>query len=186
MDPENDIVVRLADGGDACYAKIIAEETEASAIKRGTGISKRTPECIVEKMEQGKAIIALTTSGEWVGFSYIESWNNGEFVSNSGLIVNPAYRNQGVANAIKNEVFRLSRTKYPGAKIFSITTGLAIMKINSRLGFEPVTYGEITKDTSFWEGCKSCVNYKILQDKKCKNCLCTAMMFTPEELKNEA
>ncbi len=181
MDPEDDIIVRVANVSDAHYAKMISEETEASAIKRGTGISKRTPESIIQKMEQGKAVIAITASGQWVGFSYFEVWGNGEFVSNSGLIVNPTYRNQGVAAKIKNKVFQLARTSYPEAKIFSITTGLAIMKMNARLGFETVTYNEIAKDKAFWEGCRSCVNYSILQGKQCTNCLCTAMLFSPEE-----
>ncbi|MFT3827529.1 MAG: GNAT family N-acetyltransferase [Chitinophagaceae bacterium] len=176
MDPD-DIIVRIADSNDAHYARTITDEMEDSAIKRGTGISKRSPESIIQKMEQGKAVIALTRDGEWVGFSYIEVWSNGEFVSNSGLIVNPAYRNRGVAAAIKEQIFLLSREKYPGAKIFSITTGLAIMKMNARLGFETVTYSELTKEKTFWEGCKSCVNYNILQDKHCTNCLCTAMLY---------
>jgi N-acetylglutamate synthase-like GNAT family acetyltransferase len=131
-------------------------------------------------MEKDNAVIAVTTSGEWVGFSYIEVWSNGKFVSNSGLVVNPAWREKGVALAIKEKIFNLSRQKYPSAKIFSITTGMAIMKLNSRLGFEPVIYEALTHDEKFWAGCRSCVNYHILQSKGCKNCLCTAMLFDPE------
>ena len=179
MEQNQNIIVRIANSGDVHYAETITNEMESSARIRGTGISKRTPEYIREKMEQGNAVIAITASGEWVGFSYLEVWSNGEFVSNSGLIVSPAWREKGVASFIKEKIFMLSRHKYPNAKIFSITTGMAIMKLNSRLGFEPVIYDALTHDEKFWAGCKSCVNYGILQSKGCKNCLCTAMLFDP-------
>jgi N-acetylglutamate synthase-like GNAT family acetyltransferase len=173
-------IIRIANNEDEKYAECIVNEMESSAKIRGTGISKRSPGYICEKMLHGNAVIALTKDGKWVGFSYIEVWSNGEFVSNSGLIVNPAWREKGVATAIKERIFQLSRQKYPKAKIFSITTGMAIMKLNSKLGFEPVIYDAITHDSRFWQGCKSCVNYDILQSKGCKNCLCTAMLFDPE------
>ena len=181
MEPDsNELIIRIANAEDAKYALTIINEMESSAKIRGTGISKRSPEYICTKMEKGNAIIATTINGEWVGFSYIEIWSNGEFVSNSGLIVSPDWREKGVASAIKEKIFNLSRQKYPKAKIFSITTGMAIMKLNTRLGFEPVIYDAITHDEKFWQGCKSCVNYNILQGKGCKNCLCTAMLFDPE------
>jgi len=173
------ITVRMATCEDAKFACQITDEMEASALQRGCGISKRTPASIIKKMREGKAVIALTDSDEWVGFSYIEVWQNREFVSNSGLIVSPAYRKCGVAKLIKEKIFDLSRLRYPKAKIFSITTGLAVMKMNTRLGFEPVTYSEVTTEKKFWEGCKSCVNYKVLQDKGFRNCFCTAMLYAP-------
>lgn len=173
------IFVRVATLNDIRYADEIVKETEASAIVRGSGIAKRTPESIAQKMRDGKAVIAVTSSGQWVGFAYFQSYENNKFVSNSGLIVSPAFRNSGVAKAIKERVFKLSRRMYPEAKIISITSGAAIMKMNSALGFEPVTFAEITHDEFFWEGCKSCVNYDILQGKKKCNCLCTAMLFDP-------
>ena len=55
------------------------------------------------------------------------------------------------------------------------------MKINSELGYEPVTYSELTDDEEFWKGCQSCVNFQILQSKERKNCLCTAMLYNPAE-----
>lgn len=175
----SNIIVRVANEADSIYAIAIVTETESSAKARGTGISKRHPEDVIKRMKAGNAVIALTASGEWVGFSYLEVWSNGEFVSNSGLIVHPAWRGKGVARAIKEKIFELSRQKYPAAKVFSITTGMAIMKLNTRLGFEPVIYEALTHDPKFWEKCKSCVNYDILQSKGCKNCLCTAMLFDP-------
>ena len=152
---------------------------EDSAKARGTGIAKRTPAYVEMKMNEGKAVIAVTEAGEWVGFCYIEVWGHNEFVANSGLIVSPVYRKTGVAKAIKKRIFELSREKYPLAKIFGLTTGLAVMKINSDLGYEPVTYSELTDDEEFWAGCKSCVNYDILMSKDRKNCMCTAMLFDP-------
>src|SRR5690606_35438545 len=152
---------------------------ELSAQARGTGIAKRSPEYIQRKMEEGKAVIAVTTEGEWVGFCYIEAWEHEKYVANSGLIVSPTFRKTGVATEIKHKIFNLSRKKYPDAKIFGLTTGLAVMKINSELGYEPVTYSELTTDEEFWKGCKSCVNYDILMSKGRKNCMCTAMLFDP-------
>lgn len=175
------IIVRVATRGDVYYAETIVKEMESSAKARGTGIAKRTPEYVATKMLEGKAVIAYTKTGEWVGFCYIEEWGHGAFVANSGLIVSPEFRKSGVAKRIKAETFALSRKKYPTAKIFGLTTGLAVMKINSDLGYEPVTYSELTDDEDFWAGCKSCVNYDILVSKERKNCMCTAMLFDPKD-----
>jgi hypothetical protein len=163
------------------YAETICQQIEISALERGTGIAKRTPEYICQKMEEGKAVIALTLDGEWAGFSYIESWSEGKFVANSGLIVAPTFRKDGVAREIKKHIFRLSKEKYPGSKIFSLTTGPAVMKINSDLGYKPVTYSQITEDENFWKGCQSCVNHQILMSKERKVCLCTALLFDPSQ-----
>lgn len=176
-----DIIIRTATFADVDYATIITAEMEASAKARGTGIAKRSPDYVALKMEEGKAVIALTADGEWVGFCYIEAWGDEEYVANSGLIVAPAFRKTGVAKKIKEAIFTLSRKKYPQAKIFGLTTGLAVMKINSDLGYEPVTYSELTNDEQFWAGCKSCVNYDILMSKERKNCMCTAMLYDPAD-----
>jgi hypothetical protein len=132
-------------------------------------------------MDEGKADIAVMPDGKWVGFCYIETWSHGDYVANSGLIVSPELRKSGIAKAIKKKIFNLSREKYPNSKIFGLTTGLAVMKINSELGYEPVTYSELTQDEDFWAGCKSCVNYDILMSKERKNCMCTAMLYDPKD-----
>jgi hypothetical protein len=175
------IIIRVATTADKVYSKTITDEMEASATARGTGIAKRSPEYIEDKIDEGKAVIAITDQNEWIGFCYIETWSHGEYVANSGLIVAPAFRKSGVAKAIKQKIFALSREKYPEAKIFGLTTGLAVMKINSDLGYEPVTYSELTQDEAFWAGCKSCVNYEILMSKERKNCMCTAMLYDPKD-----
>ncbi|MGC4058005.1 MAG: GNAT family N-acetyltransferase [Chitinophagaceae bacterium] len=163
------------------HAAAICEEMASSAKARGTGIARRTPEYLEAKMTEGKAVIAVNEQGEWAGFCYIESWSHDEYVANSGLIVAPQFRKYGLARLIKQKIFELSREKYPHAKIFGLTTGLAVMKINSELGYEPVTYSELTQDELFWNGCKSCVNYDILVSKQRKNCLCTAMLYDASE-----
>lgn len=180
-DADEKVVVRLATALDLEFALPICAEMEASAKARGTGISRRDPADIKRKMLEGKAVIAFTRSGIWAGFSYIQTWENARFVSNSGLIVAPAFRQLKVASVIKQKIFELSRSLYPHAKIFSITTGLAVMKLNSRLGFEPVTYTEITQDPQFWKACESCSNYPVLASQGFKRCLCTAMLFAPDE-----
>lgn len=174
-------IVQVANNKHLLYAETICKEMELSAKARGTGIAKRTPEYIQQKMLEGKAVIAHTKQGVWAGFCYIETWSHGNYVANSGLIVAPAFRKSGLATNIKKAVFELSKAKYPLAKIFGLTTGLAVMKINSDLGYEPVTYSELTQDEAFWKGCQSCVNFDILKSKDRKNCLCTAMLYNPAE-----
>ena len=174
-------VVQVANATHLQHASHICAEMESSARARGTGIAKRSPSYIEQKMLEGKAVIALTSKGVWAGFCYIETWSHGKYVANSGLIVAPQFRKSGLAKAIKQKIFELSRSKYPDAKIFGLTTGLAVMKINSDLGYEPVTYSELTDDEAFWKGCQSCVNYEILKSKERRNCLCTAMLYDPVE-----
>ncbi|MPR34560.1 GNAT family N-acetyltransferase [Salmonirosea aquatica] len=180
---ESPFLVQIANEDHLHYAETICAEMEESAKKRGTGIAKRSAVYLMEKMIEGKAIIATTKAGEWVGFCYIETWEHGKFVANSGLIVHPDFRNSGIAKAIKAKAFELSRKKYPNAKIIGITTSLAVMKINSDLGYEPVTFSELPADDAFWKGCASCVNYDVLTRTNRKNCLCTGMMYNHEEAK---
>ncbi len=180
-----DFIIVTADTNHLAYADQICEEMAESAKARGTGIAQRSAEYVGKKMLEGKAVIALHKDGTWAGFCYIETWSHGSFVANSGLIVNPIYRKAGLAKEIKKQIFELSRKNYPNAKIFGLTTGLAVMKINSELGYEPVTYSELTQDEDFWNGCKSCVNFDILNLKERKNCMCTAMLYDPEEKQRE-
>jgi hypothetical protein len=167
------------------YAEEIQLEIIDSAKKRGTGISKRSLEYICEKILEGKAVLAFEDDGSWIGFCYIETWSHGTFVANSGLIVSSKFRNLGYATLIKGKVFELSRVRYPNAKIFGLTTGMAVMKINAEMGYKPVIYSELTQDEEFWSGCKTCVNYDILMSKNRQNCLCTAMLFDPKNDKEQ-
>ena len=175
----------IANKSHTVYADIICKTIEVAAQVRGTGISKRKPEYVATKMENGNAVIALD-NGKFAGFCYIEQWGHGKFVANSGLIVHPDYRNIGLAKSIKQVIFKHSRTKFPDAKVFSITTGLAVMKLNSDLGYKPVTFSELTDDQSFWDGCQTCRNYDVLTRTERKMCLCTGMLFDPKNNNKEA
>ena len=181
-----DIKVQVAGPEHKHLAEAIVEEMAESAKARGTGIAKRSPEYIRQKMDEGKAIIATTKStGQFVGFCYIETWGHGNYVANSGLIVAPDFRKYGMATKIKEKAFELSRKKYPDAKLFGLTTSAAVMKINSDLGYRPAHYTELTDDEDFWKGCSSCVNYEILKSKDRKMCMCTAMVYDPAEKKKK-
>jgi hypothetical protein len=168
------------------FAERISEAIEESAHARGTGIARRSPEYIREKMREGKAVIALTPAPDGndprlAGFCYIETWSEKKYVANSGLIVLPEFRHSGLARAIKARAFVLSREKYPGAKLFGITTSHAVMKINTDLGYIPVPFSELTSDDEYWNGCRSCPNHDILVRTNRKMCLCTGMLFDPEQ-----
>lgn len=175
-----EINVKFAEPEEAQYAEQIVQMIYESALQRGTGIAKRSPEYIAQKITSGKSIVALH-GDRLVGFSYIESWGHGDFVATSGLIVDPEYRHLGLAGAIKTKTFQLARLRFPFAKLFSITTSLPVMKLNSRMGYKPVTFSELTDDKEFWEGCQGCRNYDILQRNNRRMCLCTGMLYDPQQ-----
>ena len=170
-----DFTIVVANESHAQYAQQICDLIEESARVRGTGIAKRDPEYIKKKLVSGHSAVALD-GDKLVGFCYVETWGHGNYVSNSGLIVDPEYRKHGLARAIKKEAFDLARNLYPDAKVFGITTSGPVMKINTELGYMPVPFSELTQDDTFWKGCSSCPNYAILQAKECKMCLCTGML----------
>ncbi len=177
----NDIEIVVANANHVKYVDEVLETINHAAKVRGTGIAKRSPAYVKQKMIEGKAVFALYNGEEFAGFSYIESWSNKKFVANSGLIVAPKFRGIGLAKAIKRRIFNLSREMFPEAKIFSLTTGEAVMKMNSELGYRPVTFPSLTDDDAFWRGCESCVNFDILQRNGRRMCLCTGMLYDPAE-----
>ena len=166
------------------YIPDIQKAIEEAARVKGTGLAKRSAEYLTEKIQEGKAIIAISDSGDFAGFCYIESWGHEKFVANSGLIVLEKYRGFGLAMKIKARAFRLSRKVFPDAKMFGLTTSLAVMKINSALGYKPVTFSELTDDDEFWKGCHSCAYYDILFRTNRTHCLCTAMLYDPDKKKS--
>lgn len=173
-----DVKVYIATHKHIEYVDEINSTVAVASKARGTGIAKRTFEYVASKIEEGKAIIALD-GDKFAGFCYLETWGHGKFVANSGLIVVDRYRGNGLAKRIKKASFDLSRKMFPDAKIFGLTTGLAVMKINSGLGYRPVTFSELTDDNAFWKGCESCVNFDILDRTGRTKCLCTGMLFDP-------
>jgi hypothetical protein len=184
MEEKRKIEVLIAGENHLPYIDEINDTIQRASEERGTGIARRTYEYIAGKMLEGKAIIALD-GNKFAGFCYIESWGHHKFVANSGLIVVKEYRGEGLAKRIKQKAFELSRTKFPDSKIFGLTTGLPVMKINSELGYKPVTFSELTDDQDFWKGCQSCINYDILMRTKRTKCLCTAMIYDPAWEKKE-
>lgn len=170
----------VADASHEIYVDTILETITDAAKVRGTGIAKRTHEYLTQKMREGKAIIALN-GDEFAGFCYIESWGNKQYVANSGLIVVEKYRRHGLARRIKKAAFTLSRLRWPNAKLFGLTSGGAIMKINTELGYVPVPFSDLTDDESFWKGCEGCINHDVLQRTERRYCICTAMLYDPDQ-----
>lgn len=175
-----DITIRVARPEDTQYAEAICDLIKDSAKARGTGIAERQPAYVRTKIENGNAVLALRGE-ELAGFCYIEVWSHNRYVANSGLIVAPAFRRLGLARQIKAHIFQLSRQKFPEAHVFGITTSLAVMRINSSLGYKPVTFSELTQDEAFWNGCSSCPNFDILERNERRMCLCTAMLAEATE-----
>lgn len=166
------------------YVDTILQTMSAAAKVRGTGIAKRTHEYVATKMKESKAVIALC-GDKFVGFSYIETWGNKQYVTTSGLIVSPDFRKMGVAKRIKDLTFTLARTRWPKAKIFSLTSGSAVMKMNTHLGYLPVVFADLTDDEAFWRGCEGCINVDVLKRTERRYCICTGMLYDPAEHPNE-
>ena len=176
---QEEILIKVAEANDEKYVDTIIDTIREAAKKRGTGIAERTHEYVATKMREGKAVLALC--GErFAGFSYIETWGNKQYVTTSGLIVHPDFRHLGVAKKIKDMTFTLARTRWPHAKIFSLTSGAAVMTMNTQLGYQPVTFADLTDDEAFWRGCEGCINVDVLHRTGRKYCICTAMLYDPE------
>ena len=185
MEQEIEIEVLVAGPEHEKYVDTILETIAEAAKVRGTGIAKRTHEYLTKKMLEAKAVIALTKDGRFAGFSYIETWGNKAYVTTSGLIVHPDYQGRDISKRIKDHTFTLARVRWPHAKIFSLTSGDAVMKMNTALGYVPVSFKQLTDDDAFWHGCKGCINYPILEMKERKFCICTGMLYDPEKHKGE-
>ena len=177
---KEDITVMVADPSHEKYVDTILDTIEKAAKVRGTGIAKRTHEYVATKKNEAKAVIALY-GDEFVGLSYFETWGNKQYVTTSGLIVDPKFRGLGVAKRIKDLTFTLARTRWPHAKIFSLTSGAAVMAMNTQLGYHPVTFADLTDDEAFWRGCEGCINVDVLKRTGRKYCICTGMLYDPEE-----
>ena len=175
-----EIQVLVADASHEKYVDTILDTIAEAAKVRGTGIARRTHEYLLTKMKEAKAVIALQ-GDKFAGFSYIETWGNKQYVTTSGLIVHPDFRGIGLAKRIKDMTFSLARTRWPNAKIFSLTSGAAVMAMNTQLGYKPVTFADLTDDEAFWKGCEGCINVDVLHRTNRKYCICTGMLYDPEE-----
>lgn len=186
MEYDDGISVIVADASHEKYVDQILATINDSAKKRGSGIATRTHEYLTSKMRDSKAVIALTEEGEFAGFCYIESWGHKEYVANSGLIVVEKFRKRHLAKRIKQMAFTLSRLRWPQAKLFGLTSQYAVMRINTELGYVPVTFNQLTDDEAFWAGCGTpekpcCVNCDVLERTKRQYCVCTAMLYDPKD-----
>ena len=184
MDQEDNIRIVVAEAAHEKYVDTILETIREAAKKRGTGIAERTHEYVATKMKEAKAVLALD-GDKFAGFSYIETWGNKAYVTTSGLIVHPDYQGRNIAKRIKDHTFTLARVRWPHAKIFSLTSGDAVMKMNTALGYVPVSFNQLTDDEAFWRGCRGCVNHPILEMKERKFCICTGMLYDPAQHKGE-
>jgi GNAT superfamily N-acetyltransferase len=183
----SEFIIKTSGHDEAEFAEIICKQMEESAQARGTGIARRSPSYVRQKMEKGDAFVALEKNTLSIaGFCYIEMWSHGKYIANSGLIIFPDYRGFGLASLLKEFAFQESRRRFPEAKLFGLTTSSAVMHVNSELGYRPVTYESLTLDQEFWQGCQSCVNYPTLLSKEKKNCFCTAMLYDPERQRKKA
>jgi GNAT superfamily N-acetyltransferase len=180
MTQQDELTVEVASDKHLKYIDEILKTIEDAAKIRGTGIAKRKPEYVAQKMKEAKAVIALK-GDRFAGFSYIETWEHKHYVTTSGLIVHPDFRGLGLAKKIKDLTFTLARTRWPHAKIFSLTSGAAVMAMNTQLGYKPVTFADLTTDETFWKGCEGCINVDVLKRTDRKYCICTGMLFDPEE-----
>lgn len=180
-----EVKIYVADASHEEYVDLILDTIREAAKKRGTGIAERTHEYVATKMKEGKAVIALDEDGKFAGFSYIETWGNKQYVTTSGLIVHPDFLGMGIAKRIKDYTFTLARVRWPHAKIFSLTSGDAVMKMNTALGYVPVSFNQLTDDEAFWRGCQGCINHPILEMKQRKFCICTGMLYDPEKHNGE-
>lgn len=171
---QDELTVEVASDKHLIYVDEILKTIEEAAKVRGTGIAKRKPEYVAQKIKEAKAVIAL--QGEkFAGFSYIETWEHKQYVTTSGLIVHPDFRGLGLAKRIKDLTFSLARTRWPHAKIFSLTSGAAVMTMNTQLGYKPVTFAELTSDEAFGEAamgasmwmCSSAPTENIASAREC-------------------
>jgi GNAT superfamily N-acetyltransferase len=178
---KDSIRILVADASHEKYVDEILDTIRIAAKKRGTGIAERTHEYVATKMKEGKAVIALNEEDRFAGFSYIETWGNKQYVTTSGLIVHPDFQGLGIAKRIKDYTFTLARLRWPQAKIFSLTSGDAVMKMNTALGYVPVSFNQLTDDDAFWRGCRGCINHEIPMAKNRKFCICTGMLYDPAQ-----
>jgi GNAT superfamily N-acetyltransferase len=180
LEHQQKCIVRIATSGDRAYAATIANEMAYSSARRGTGIARRPPEYVMQKMDEGLAVIAVNAdNGAWAGFCCIEVWQHKKYVANSGLIVSPGYRGTGISKQIKIALFDHCRSKFPGARLFSLSASPAVIHMNKAMGYKVVSFAEVMSDELFLTGCESWVNYKELMSREQTRLPYVSMIFDP-------
>ncbi len=170
------IVVREALPEDAPFAAAASELIRAAASEHD--IAERSVEWLTKKIVSGRAAVALDR-GELIGFGYWSDWQDGAFVSHSGLVVDPQYRGRSLGRRLKMVLFESSKKRFPQATLMSLTTSPQVKALNLSLGFRVVPLEELTSDPAFWAGCQTCRNYAAVQARG-EICCCEGMILRPE------
>ncbi len=171
-----DIIVRASTEDDEHLAPIAAGLIEEAS--KDFDIARREVDFLASKIRSGRAALALLGK-KLIGFGYWSDWEDGKFLSHSGLVVIPAMRGHGLGRHLKAVLFETSKARRPDAVLMSLTTSPTVRAYNEALGFKPCSLDDLTDDPAFWEGCKACRNYAEVQAKGLR-CCCEAMILRPD------
>jgi len=173
---EDRIVVRVAGAEDAGFAEAASVLIADAALE--FDVAKRSPRLLREKIVGGQAVLALEDD-ELVGFAFWSTWQNGRFVSHSGLVVRPDRRGRALGRRLKWELTAASRRRHPDAALMSLTSSRAVRAMNRALGFVQVPLDHLTLDPAFWRGCEACRNHAELGAHP-DHCRCVGMILRPD------
>lgn len=177
MPGADEVVVRPATASDAHLAAAASELIRGAA--RDNDIALRSVEWLRQKIEHERAVVALR-AGELVGFGYWSEWEDGRFLSHSGLVVRADLRGQGLGRELKAILVAESRRAFPHATLMSLTTSPQVKALNQSFGFRVVPLERLTKDEAFWKGCQTCRNYAQVRERG-ERCCCEGMILEPGE-----
>ncbi len=171
-----DLEVRQATAADDVYAEAASQLIQKAS--KDHDIAERSPDWLRGKIRGGKAAVALQ-GDQLIGFGYFSDWQDGKFVSHSGLVVDDAFRGHGLGRRLKQQLMAGTRRLFPDATMMSLTTSPAVKAMNLSLGFRVVPLDQLTSDQSFWDGCKTCRNYAEVQARG-ERCCCEGMILPAE------
>lgn len=173
-----EVVVREGSPEDANLAAAASSLIREAA--RGHDIAEREVDWLRAKIEKGRAALALRDD-ELVGFGYWSDWEEGAFLSHSGLVVRPDMRGHGLGRRLKDVLVESSRRAFPRATLMSLTTSPQVKAMNLSLGFRVVPLELLTKDPAFWKGCETCRNFAEVQARG-EICCCEGMILPPPDV----
>lgn len=171
----DDVRVRASGALDGGFAEVAARLIDQAAGEHD--IARREPGFLRSKLVSGRAALGLV-GDELVAFGYWSEWEEGRFVSHSGLVVSPAYRGRGLGRRLKLVLFDSSRSRFPEATLMSLTSSEAVKALNRSLGFRVVPLERLTTDPAFWKGCETCRNVAEVRARGSR-CCCEAMILEP-------
>jgi len=177
--------VRRAAESDLQFVPSVASAIDDEVAAGAIGIARRSAADLASRIRTGEAIIALAAEAtsdhapagaDWAGFCYVAAWEEGRFVSTSGLIVAPQHRGRGLAKRLKERALELAAERYPGAIAFGLSTSSAVARINEELGFRAASYSALPADSAFWDGCRTCPLHADLVANERRTCHCRAVI----------